>query len=393
MTSTLLSNAKQIVTNSSGSKYQLDLIEDSSMLIENGIVKWIGKHKEAPSADEIIDCTNKVVIPGFVDSHTHLIFGGDRSAEFAARMAGESYSAGGINFTVEKTRSASDEELRANAKHLIAEMYSSGTTHFEIKSGYGLTAEDELRSLEIAREFTEEVTLMAAHVVPKEFEGNRSEYIDLILEDMLPSALGIAKFVDVFCETGAFSLEESKQILEAAKALGFKTKIHANQLAQSNSLQLAQEIGVVSADHVTYFTDEDIKKLAESNIVATLLPATEFSTNASYPDAKRLINAGVTVAIATNCNPGSSFTTSIPFCIAIAVREMNFSIEEAIWAATKGGALALGDNSRGSLQVGGKADFAILDAPSYVHLAYRPGVNVVNTTYKNGKVVFSKGGK
>jgi imidazolonepropionase len=393
VTSTLLSNAKQIVTNSSGSKYQLDLVEDSSMLIENGTVKWIGSNEEAPSADEIIDCTDKIVIPGFVDSHTHLIFGGDRSAEFAARMAGESYSAGGINFTVEKTRSASDEELRANAMQLIAEMYSSGTTHFEIKSGYGLTAEDELRSLEIAREFTEEVTLMAAHVVPKEFEGNRSEYIDLIVEDMLPSALGIAKFVDVFCETGAFSLEESKQILEAAKALGFKTKIHANQLAQSNSLQLAQEIGVVSADHVTYFTDEDIKELAESNIVATLLPATEFSTNASYPDAKRLINAGVTVAIATNCNPGSSFTTSIPFCIAIAVREMNFSIEEAIWAATKGGALALGDNSRGSLQVGGKADFAILDAPSYVHLAYRPGVNVVNTTYKNGKVVFSKGGK
>lgn len=393
MASTLLSNAKQIVTNSSGSKYQLDLIEDSSMFIENGIVKWIGKHEEAPSADEIIDCTNKVVIPGFVDSHTHLIFGGDRSAEFAARMAGESYSAGGINFTVEKTRVASDEELRTNAKHLIAEMYSSGTTHFEIKSGYGLTAEDELRSLTIAREFTEEVTLMAAHVVPKEFEGNRSEYIDLIVEDMLPSALGIAKFVDVFCETGAFSLEESKQILEAAKALGFKTKIHANQLAQSNSLQLAQEIGVISADHVTYFTDEDIRTLAGSNIVATLLPATEFSTNASYPDAKRLINAGVTVAIATNCNPGSSFTTSIPFCIAIAVREMNFSIEEAIWAATKGGALALGDNSRGSLQVGGKADFAILDAPSYVHLAYRPGVNVVNATYKNGKVVFSKGGK
>lgn len=393
MTSTLLSNAKQIVTNSSGSKYQLDLIEDSSLLIENGIVKWIGNNEEAPSADEIIDCTDKVVIPGFVDSHTHLIFGGDRSAEFAARMAGESYSAGGINFTVEKTRAASDEELRANAKHLIAEMYSSGTTHFEIKSGYGLTAEDELRSLEIAREFTEEVTLMAAHVVPKEFEGNRSEYIDLILEDMLPSALGIAKFVDVFCETGAFSLEESKQILEAAKALGFKTKIHANQLAQSKSLQLAQEIGVVSADHVTYFTDEDIRTLSDSNIVATLLPATEFSTNASYPDAKRLINAGVTVAIATNCNPGSSFTTSMPFCIAIAVREMNFSIEEAIWAATKGGALALGDNSRGSLQVGVKADFAILDAPSYVHLAYRPGVNLINATYKNGKVVFSKDGK
>jgi imidazolonepropionase len=308
-------------------------------------------------------------------------------------MAGESYSAGGINFTVEKTRTASDAELRANAAGLIAEMYSSGTTHFEIKSGYGLTLEDEIRSLKIAREFTEDVTLMAAHVVPKEFESNRQGYIDLIINEMLPAAKGIAKFVDVFCETGAFTVDESREILAAARELGFERKIHANQLGQSDSIKLALEINAVSADHVTHFTDEDVKDLADSAIVATLLPATEFSTNSPYPDAKRLINAGLKVAIATNCNPGSSFTTSMPFCIAVAVREMNFSIEEALWSATKGGALALGDNSRGSLQVGGTADFAILDAPSYVHLAYRPGVNLVNATYKNGEVVFSKGGK
>jgi imidazolonepropionase len=391
--STLLNNAKQIVTNSTGKPYEIDVVEDASLLFEDGLIKWIGNAAQAPKADKTIDCTNKVVIPGFVDSHTHLIFGGDRSAEFAARMAGESYSAGGINLTVEKTRTASDAELRANAAGLIAEMYSSGTTHFEIKSGYGLTLEDEIRSLKIAREFTEDVTLMAAHVVPKEFESNRQEYIDLIINEMLPAAKGIAKFVDVFCETGAFTVDESREILAAARELGFERKIHANQLGQSDSIKLALEINAVSADHVTHFTDEDVKDLADSAIVATLLPATEFSTNSPYPDAKRLINAGLKVAIATNCNPGSSFTTSMPFCIAVAVREMNFSIEEALWSATKGGALALGDNSRGSLQVGGRADFAILDAPSYVHLAYRPGVNLVNATYKNGEVVFSKGGK
>jgi imidazolonepropionase len=391
--STLLNNAKQIVTNSTGKPYEIDVVEDASLLFEDGLIKWIGNAAQAPKADKTIDCTNKVVIPGFVDSHTHLIFGGDRSAEFAARMAGESYSAGGINLTVEKTRTASDAELRANAAGLIAEMYSSGTTHFEIKSGYGLTLEDEIRSLKIAREFTEDVTLMAAHVVPKEFESNRQEYIDLIINEMLPAAKGIAKFVDVFCETGAFTVDESREILAAARELGFERKIHANQLGQSDSIKLALEINAISADHVTHFTDEDVKDLADSAIVATLLPATEFSTNSPYPDAKRLINAGLKVAIATNCNPGSSFTTSMPFCIAVAVREMNFSIEEALWSATKGGALALGDNSRGSLQVGGRADFAILDAPSYVHLAYRPGVNLVNATYKNGEVVFSKGGK
>jgi imidazolonepropionase len=391
--STLLRNIKQLVTNSSGAPFQMDLIEDGAVLFEDGIVKWVGQSADAPDSDILIDCSNQVVIPGFVDSHTHLIFGGDRSAEFAARMAGESYSAGGINFTVEKTREATDDELRLNASRLIAEMYSSGTTHFEIKSGYGLTLEDEIRSLKIAREFSEDVTLMAAHVVPNEYAEDRNAYLSLIVEQMLPAAKGIAKFVDVFCETGAFSIEESRTILQAAKNFGFQLKIHANQLSRSNSVALASELSAVSADHVTHFNDEDIKNLCDNEIVATLLPATEFSTNSAYPDAKRLINGGVKVAIATNCNPGSSFTTSMPFCIAVAVREMNFSIEEALWAATKGGALALGDSSRGSLQAYGPADFVILDAPSYVHLAYRPGVNLVDSTYKNGELVFSKGKK
>jgi imidazolonepropionase len=393
VTSTLFFNAKQIVTNSSGKLYEIDLIEDASLFIENGKVAWVGKNSNAPAADKTIDCTNKVIIPGFVDSHTHLIFGGDRSDEFAARMAGESYTAGGINFTVEKTRSASDQELRVNASSLIAEMHSTGTTSFEIKSGYGLTLQDEIRLLKLAKEFTQDVTLMAAHVVPKEYIDNRRGYIELIIKEMLPAAQGIAKFVDVFCETGAFSVEEAREILLSAKDLGFECKVHSNQLSRSESVQLARDLGAVSVDHVTYFNDKDLENLRESGIVATLLPATEFSTNSPYPDAKKLIDAGVTLAIATNCNPGSSFTTSMPFCIAIAVREMNFNIEQALWAATRGGALALGNKAGGNLAVGANADFAILDAPSYVHLAYRPGVNLVYATYKNGEVVFSKGGK
>jgi imidazolonepropionase len=391
--SKLFVNAKQIVTNCSGLPYELDVLEDCALLIKDGQIIWIGNQSEAPSADEVIDCAGKVIIPGFVDSHTHLIFGGDRSDEFAARMAGQSYSAGGINFTVEKTRSASDEELRTNAASLIAEMYSTGTTSFEIKSGYGLTLQDEIRSLRIAKEFTDYVTLMAAHVVPKEFENNRTEYVKLIIDQILPAAKGIAKFVDSFCETGAFTLEESSAILKAAKSLGFVCKIHANQLSRSESINLASELNAVSVDHVTYFNESDIKELKNSGIVATLLPATEFSTSSPYPDARKLIDGGVTLAIATNCNPGSSFTTSMPFCIAVAVREMNFSIEQALWAATKGGAMALGDETKGKLVVGGQADFAILAAPSYVHLAYRPGVNLVEATYKNGEVVFAKGGK
>lgn len=391
MTKTLFRNAKQIITNSSGVDYEIDVIADASMLVQDGIVSWIGDAGTSPDADEVVDCTNKVLIPGFVDSHTHLIFAGDRSAEFAARMAGENYSAGGINFTVSKTRAASDDDLRENARNLISEMHSNGTTHFEIKSGYGLTSADEIRSLKIAREFTEDVTLMAAHVVPMEFAENRDAYVSLIIDEMLPAAKGIAKFVDVFCETGAFTLEESQQILEAAKAAGFSLKIHANQLQHSDAIMMAGKIGAISVDHCTYLEDEDVNAL--KSMVATLLPATEFSTNSPYPDAKRLINAGVRVAIATNCNPGSSFTTSMPFCIAIAVREMNFSIEEAIWSATKGGALALGDSGRGELKVGSRADFVLLDAPSYVHLAYRPGVNLINATYVAGQAVYKKGGE
>lgn len=393
MASTLFHNAKQIVTNSSEDLYDLAVLENSSLLIKDEKVSWIGASSDAPSADNIFDCTEKVLLPGFVDSHAHLVFAGDRSAEFAARMAGESYTAGGITFTVEKTRAATDEELRRNVAGLVAEMHANGITHFEIKSGYGLTLQDEIRALKIAREFTDDVTLMAAHVVPKAYAHKRSEYVDLIINEMLPASVGLAKWVDVFCETGAFTIEETRKILLAAKKLGFRLKIHANQLGQAETLKLGAELGVTSADHCTYFENSDIEALVNHNVVATMLPATEFSTNSPYPDAQKLIGAGAKVAIATNCNPGSSFTTSMPFCIAVAVREMNFTTEQAIWSATKGGALALDNESLGMLVVGGKADIAVLDAPSYVHLAYRPGVSLIDSTYINGQRVYAKGGK
>ena len=393
MASTLFHNANQIVTNSSDQLYDLSIIENASLLVNDKKITWMGASADAPKSDNIVDCTNRVLLPGFVDSHSHLVFAGDRSAEFAARMAGESYSAGGIHFTVEKTRAASDEVLRSNISKLIAEMHENGITHYEIKTGYGLTLQDEIRALKIAREFTEDVTLMAAHVVPKEFENNRSEYVDLIINEMLPASVGIAKWVDVFCESGAFFIDESKRILMAAKQLGFGLKIHANQLGQAETLQLAAELSVTSADHCTYLENNDIAALIEKDVVATLLPATEFSTNSPYPDAQKLITAGAKVAIATNCNPGSSFTTSMPFCIAVAVREMNFTTEQAIWAATKGGALALANRDLGKLAVGGFADLVVLDAPSYVHLAYRPGVSMIHSTYISGQRVFTKGGK
>lgn len=391
MTKTLFHNANQIITNSSERNYELDILKNASLLVEDGKVVWVGASDDAPDSTDTFDCTGKVILPGFVDSHTHLIFAGERSDEFAARMAGETYTAGGINYTVSKTRTASDNELRENAKKLINEMYANGTTHFEIKSGYGLTLEDEIRSLRIAREFTEDVTLMAAHVVPTEFAENRHTYVKLVIEEILPAAKGLAKFVDVFCEQGAFTETESKAILQAAASAGFKLKIHANQLQHSNAILLAKELGTISVDHCTFLDEKDIHALKST--VATLLPATEFSTNGPYPDAKLLINSDVKVAIATNCNPGSSFTTSMPFCIAIAVREMNFSIEEAIWSATKGGALALGDFERGVLKVGSRADFSILNAPSYVHLAYRPGVSLIEATFVSGKAMYKKGRK
>lgn len=362
-------------------------LTDAAILVEGGVITWIGSSADAPTADRVVDLDQTTVIPGFVDSHAHLIFAGERSEEFSHRMTGTPYSAGGIKTTVAKTRAATDQELRDNAKRLIGEFYASGITHFEIKSGYGLDVETEIRSLRIAAEFTEEVTFLGAHVVPQ--GEDRSDYIGLVTGQMLEGAKGYAKWIDVFCDAGAFTVSESRQILEAGIKAGLRPRMHANQLENLGAIALAVELDCASVDHCTHLDQSDIELLAKSNTVATLVPGAEFSTRSNYPDARRLVSAGVKVALATDCNPGSSFTTSMPFCIAVAVREMGLSPDQALWAATRGGALAL-RNRKGTIEVGAAADFVVLDAPNHIHLAYRPGVQLVKETYIAGELVFER---
>ncbi len=351
------------------------VLNDAALVIDDGRVVWSGSATQTPAADEARDVGGRAVIPGFVDSHAHLVFAGDRAAEFEARMTGEAYSAGGIRTTVEATRGASDEQLRANVRRLVTEMRRHGTTTVEIKSGYGLTAHDEARSLAVAREFTDETTFLGAHVTPT--GTATSDYVDLVTGEMLDACAPDARWIDVFCEDGAFGADEARTVLEAGMAVGLLPRIHANQLGPGPGVQLAVELGAAAADHCTFLSDADVDALAGSATVAGLLPGVEFSTRQPFPDGRRLIDAGVTVAIATDCNPGSSYTSSMPFCIAVAVREMGLSPREALWAATMGGARSLRRDEVGHLRVGARADYVVLDAPSSVHLAYRPGVQLV----------------
>ena len=377
--STLFNNISSLVTNTS------DDFAKAGLIVEDGKIAWVGEAKNAPAADKNVDLENRTVIPGFVDSHAHLMFAGDRAEEFSARMQGQPYSAGGIKTTVAATRAATDAELEANLARLITEMHASGITTFETKSGYGLDVETEERLLAIAAKHTSETTFLGAHVVPKEFAASSDEYVELVKNQMLASAAPHAKWIDVFCDRGAFDVEQSREILQAGIAAGLAPRIHANQLENIGAIQLAVELDCASADHCTHLNHKDIDALANSNTVATLLPGAEFSTRSDYPDAHKLIDAGVTVALATDCNPGSSYTTSMAFCIALAVREMHMSPAEALWSATMGGAKALRREDIGHLSVGARADFAVIDAPSYIHLAYRPGVNLIHDTFIAGK--------
>jgi imidazolonepropionase len=347
-------------------------------------VAWTGPAGQAPAADEAVDCGGGAVLPGFVDSHAHLVFAGERSAEFAARMAGQPYQAGGIRGTVAATRAAPDEELRANLARLVREMMAQGTTTLECKSGYGLTAADEARAVALAAEVTPEVTFLGAHVVPPEYEGDRARYLDLVCGPMLDACAPRARWVDVFCERGAFDADEAAAVLAAGRAAGLLPRVHANQLGPGPGVQVAVAAGAASADHCTYLSDADVAALASSGTVATLLPGVEFSTRQPYPDARWLLAAGVTVALATDCNPGSCFTSSMPWCVALAVREMRMTTQEAVWAATAGGARALRRSDVGHLGVGARADLILLDGPSHTYLAYRPGVPLVRAVWRSG---------
>ena len=363
-------------------------VENAALVIEDGKVAWVGNSKGAPASDSMIDALGMGVIPGFVDSHAHMVFAGDRSKEFEARMNGEKYSAGGIKSTVAKTRAASDAELEANFISLQNEMVRSGITTFESKSGYGLSVADEARSLAIAAKHTSETTFLGAHVVPEDYAGRADDYVALVTGEMLEACAPHAKWVDVFCDVGAFDVDQSRAILKAGITKGLMPRMHANQLAQGGGVQLAVELDCASADHCTHLSDKDIEALAGSNTVATLLPGAEFSTRATYPDAKKLFAAGVTVALATDCNPGSSYTTSMSFCIAVAIRDMGFSPEQALWSATMGGAKALRRSDIGALSVGMSADLVVLSAPSFRHLGYRPGVDQISQVLKSGKTIY-----
>jgi imidazolonepropionase len=358
------------------------VFSDYALVVEDGVVAWTGPSSSAPAADRAIDAAGRAVLPGFVDSHAHLVFAGDRAAEFAARMSGRPYSAGGIRTTVAATRAASDADLTANLGRLVAEMARQGTTTVEIKSGYGLTVADEERSLRLARAFTPETTFMGAHVVPSDF--SLDSYVSLVTGEMLAACAPHARWVDVFCERGAFDADASRAVLTAGAAAGLLPRVHANQLGPGPGVQLAVSLGAASADHCTYLSDADVEALASSSTVATLLPGVEFATRSPYPPARRLLDAGATVALATDCNPGSCYTSSMPFCVALAVREMGMTPLEAVRAATAGGAAALRRPDVGRLTPGARADIVMLDAPSHVHLAYRPGVPLVSAVWRAG---------
>jgi imidazolonepropionase len=378
MSSLVIDNIGLLVTNDP----ELGEQRDAALIIEDGQVTAV--EPAGTVADDALDVDGACVLPGFVDSHTHLVFAGDRTDEFAARMAGAPYEAGGIRVTTDATREATISELSELTAARRLEGMAAGITHVEIKSGYGLNVHSEQRICEVAARFTDDVTFLGAHAVPSEYAGREDEYVELVCGPMLEACAPHSRWIDVFCEEGAFNEEQSRAVLEAGRAAGLGLRVHANQLGFGPGVQLAVEMGAASADHCTYLSDDDIEALAASDTVATFLPATDFSTRQPYPDARRAIDAGVSVALATNTNPGSSYTTSMSFCIALAVRDMGMTPAEAITAATLGGAKALRRDDLGRLAPGSRADLIVLDAPSYVHLVYRPGVPLVRKTLVAG---------
>ena len=367
-------------------------ITDAALVLEEGRVAWAGPRAQAPAADARVDAAGRCVIPGFVDSHSHIVFAGDRSREFAARMSGTPYTAGGIHTTVAATRQASDAELLSNARTLVREARAQGTTTLEVKSGYGLTVQDEARALSVAGRVTDEVTFMGAHLVAPEYADDPEGYVDLLTGPMVEACAPLARWVDVFCERGAFDEQAARRILAAGAEHGLLPRVHGNQLGEGPGVSLAVEVGAASVDHCTYLSDSDVDALAQAArrpepTVATLLPGVDFSTRQPYPDARRLVDAGATVALASDCNPGSCFTSSLAFCIALAVRDMGLTPDEAVWSATAGGARALRRDDVGHLAPGARADLTLLEAPNHLYLAYRPGVPQVAAVWKDGALV------
>jgi imidazolonepropionase len=381
MNSTVVTGIGELVTCDGTGPDLLGIRSNAALVVEDGMIAWIGPAADAPAADTRIDVGGRVIIPGLVDSHSHLVFAGDRSAEFVARMTGQPYDGGGIGVTVASTRAATDDELARLLGSRIDELRALGTTTVEIKSGYGLTVADEARALQIARQFSTETTFLGAHVMPAEYLHDRPGYVDLVTGPMLQAAAPYARWIDVFCEPHsphAFAADEARQILNAGAAAGLGLRVHGNQLGPGPGVQLAVELGAASVDHCTYLADADVDALAAAveTTVATLLPGVEFCTRSPYPDAARLLAAGVSLALATDCNPGTCYSSSMPWVISLAVREMGFTPAQALFAATAGSAKSLRRTDIGRLVLGNRADLTVLNAPSYLHLAYRPGVPI-----------------
>lgn len=390
------------------------VLKDAAVVLEGERISWIGRAADAPAADSMIDAAGRTVLPGWVDSHNHLVFAGDRTAEFEARMAGQSYAAGGIAVTVDATRQASDAELESLAQSRVLEAISQGTTYLETKTGYGLDVENEKRSAQIASRVADQVTYLGAHLVPAGVDAD--DYTDLVTGPMLQAVLPWVQWADVFCERGAFTEEQSRQVLQACQRAGLGLRVHGNQLGPGAGVRLAVEFEAASVDHLNYLEDSDVDALAASwngvellgtdplgtnllGTVATCLPACDLSTRQPLAPARRLLDAGVQVALASNCNPGTSFTTSMPYCVTTAVLQMGLSVHEAVRAATWGGALALrkhvgrdqdGARAVGSIAVGHRADLQLLEAPSATHLAYRPGVPLTSMVWRAGKLASSR---
>ncbi|HET9140562.1 imidazolonepropionase [Actinophytocola sp.] len=379
---TLFTGIAELTTNDD----ELGTLTDAALVIDGDRVAWVGPQRQAPDADTRVDLGGRAVLPGWVDSHTHLVFAGDRTAEFAARMAGKPYTAGGIAVTVAATRAASDDELAAGLRRHIAEARSAGTTYLETKTGYGLTVADEVRAATIAAGQADEVTFLGAHLVPPGMAAD--DYVTLVCGDMLTAVAPLVRWADVFCETGAFDEDQSRAVLLAARSHGLGLRVHGNQLGPGPGVRIAVELEAASVDHCTFLSPSDVDALAGSDTVATLLPACDLSTRSPLPDARALLDAGATVALASNCNPGSSYTTSMAFCITTAVLQMRMTVPEAVRAATWGGARALRRETEiGILRPGSRADLHVLDAPSATHLAYRPGVPLTHSVYRAGKQV------
>ena len=381
MTSTLVTGIGELVTCDGTGEDQLGIRSGTALVAADDLIAWLGPAAQAPAADRRIDVGGRVLIPGFVDSHSHLVFAGDRGQEFAARMAGRPYDGGGIGTTVAATRYTDDAGLSALVAARVAEARAQGTTTIEIKSGYGLTVADEVRALRIASDFTSETTFLGAHVVPAEFAADRDAYLDLVTGPMLAAAAPYARWIDVFCEPSsphAFSGEEARRVLLAGAEAGLGLRVHGNQLGPGPGVQLAVELGAASVDHCTHLSNADVDALsaARDTTVATLLPGVEFCTRSPYPDAARLLGAGVSIALATDCNPGTCYSSSMPWVISLAVTAMGLTPAQAVYAATAGSAASLRRTDIGRLVVGARADLAVLDAPSYLHLAYRPGVPI-----------------